>query len=138
MLRLIRDQVGIEPIFEDDFSNSKLIITPDIAKRRCTQGIVKQLGPEVKDIKIGDYCIFSPYSGTIVAIGDELILILEEEGVDARYECDVMLNLEEKFTTVSYTKVMKEIAHQLSSHLLKVKYPENRHKPDKPLKVNHR
>lgn len=76
-LKLHTTQVGIEPIFD----NPKIgtLWVPDQAKGRCTQGIVKCIGPEVKDVSVGDYVIFSGYNGDLVAWDNELYIIMIED-----------------------------------------------------------
>jgi co-chaperonin GroES (HSP10) len=41
------------------------IIIPEQAKERTDQGIIKYIGDDVRDLKVGDYVIFSGYSGTL-------------------------------------------------------------------------
>lgn len=123
MIQLIRNQIGIEPIFEGDFTQSKIIITPDIAKTRCKQGIVKQLGPKVEgDIKIGDYVLFGAYDGTIIADEDELIIIIPEDALDCKVMQNVKLDLYEFLVrgfdgelnpVVDFNELMKEVASQM-------------------------
>lgn len=126
MFKLVRNQVGIEPIFDPDKSSGGLYI-PDTAKTRCKQGIVKALGPDVKDIKIGDYCLFSGYDGTIVAFENdeglnELILIIPEDAVD----CRVVIDFDLDFTTlpwkvdnkVSFANLMSLVASQFQANTL--------------------
>lgn len=71
-------KVAIEPIYDPDKIGS--IWIPDQAKMRCDQGIVKYVGAKVKEVEIGDYVIFSGYSGTNVEIEGEgrLIIMLEK------------------------------------------------------------
>src|SRR4051812_6998418 len=78
MLKQLFDRVAIQPRFDPDTSAGGIII-PDIAKERCDQGIVKYIGPEVKDIKIGDYVLFGGYDGLTIQIEGEGTLILIHE-----------------------------------------------------------
>lgn len=81
MLTLVNDRIGVIPIFDPDVSPGGIII-PEQAKERCDQGIVKYVGPKVKDIKIGDYVIFSGYTGTAIALeGEGRIFIMRERFV---------------------------------------------------------
>lgn len=82
-IRLRKDQVGIEPIFDNDKSKGGLWI-PEQAKSRCSQGIVKYLGPLVKDIQVGDYVLFSGYNGDLIKLEDELMIVMPEDFIQAR------------------------------------------------------
>jgi co-chaperonin GroES (HSP10) len=42
------------------------IVVPENAKRRTDQGIVKYIGDDVRDIRVGDYVIFSGFSGQLM------------------------------------------------------------------------
>src|SRR5215203_7059395 len=79
MIQLYRNRVAITPIFDRDTSASGRIIIPEEARDRCDQGIVKYIGPEVRDLKIGDYVLFSGYSGDMVRLEDEGKLIIMPE-----------------------------------------------------------
>lgn len=78
MIKLLRDNVAVTPIFDPDKSPGGIWI-PDIAKERCDQGIVKYCGPEVKELKNGDYVIFSGYTGSLIKLEDEGLLIVMAE-----------------------------------------------------------
>ena len=76
MLKPVRDNVYIAPIYDATRTKSGLYI-PEQAQTRCDQGIVKYVGPDVKDdISIGDYVFFANYSGNIVRISGEGDLII--------------------------------------------------------------
>lgn len=68
----------IQAVFDPDRTPGGLWI-PDVAKERCDQGIVKYIGPAVKDLKIGDYVLFGGYDGTTIRLEDEGVLILMRE-----------------------------------------------------------
>ena len=86
MMKLVKDRVAVTPIFDADTSPGGIII-PDIAKERCDQGIVKYIGPEVKDIKIGMYVLFSGYTGTLVHIaGEGSVIVMPEEFIVAELD----------------------------------------------------
>lgn len=78
MIRLIKNQVAVTPIFDPDQSPGGIWI-PDMAKERCDQGIVKYIGPDVQDIGVGMYVLFSGYTGTLVHIAGEGPLIIMTE-----------------------------------------------------------
>jgi co-chaperonin GroES (HSP10) len=82
VIRLTEDKIACEPIFDSDISKSGLIHIPEVAQERCDQGIIKYVGPDVEDLQVGDYVLFSGYSGTLVELEDEgLLIILPEEFV---------------------------------------------------------
>jgi Co-chaperonin GroES (HSP10) len=78
MIKLLENKIAVTPIYDPDRIGS--IYIPDSAQERCDQGIVKYIGPDVKDIRIGDYVLFSGYTGTLVQIEDEgTVIIFPEE-----------------------------------------------------------
>jgi len=82
MIKLPRNNIAVVPIYDPDYSPSGRIIIPEQAKERCDQGIVKYLGPEVKDLKIGDYVLFSGYTGTLIRMeGEGSLIIMSEDFV---------------------------------------------------------
>lgn len=118
--RLKRDDVGFEPIFDEEKSPGGLWI-PDQAKGRCTQGIVKYKGPEVKDLNIGDYCIFSGYNGDIIAYGSELILVMPESMVAGVIEDDETIYIDGnglgEYINISRKELVQKIAQQSKRYL---------------------
>lgn len=82
MLTMPPNKVAIEPIFDPDMIGS--LYVPDQAKERCDQGIVKYIGGDCQYIKVGDHVLFSGYSGTLIKLEDEgLLIILPEEFIAA-------------------------------------------------------
>lgn len=89
MISLIKNRVAVTPIFDPthagaEYADPRLgapvdLWIPDDARERCDQGIVKYIGPDVKHLKIGDYVIFSGYTGTLVRVDDEQLIIFPEE-----------------------------------------------------------
>lgn len=77
MIELINRQVALRPI-RNPMKRGSLYI-PDMAVERVVQGIVKYIGPKVKDVKPGDYCLFPGYSGTLIDLQDEGSLIIMPE-----------------------------------------------------------
>lgn len=64
----------------DHWAENSLIIRPESTKERRDQGIVRAIGPEVRNVKVGDYVMFSPYSGVVVDVegeGDGLVMLRE-------------------------------------------------------------
>lgn len=109
MIQLQRDLVGIKPIRDPDKSQGTPDYTaeeiklmkelgtyeaainkkgslhiPDDAIERTDQGIVAYVGPKVRDIRKGDYVLFSGYSGTTVQFekdADGTLIIMREKFV---------------------------------------------------------
>lgn len=85
MLHLQGNKIACVPIFDPDKIGH--IYVPDMAKERADQGIVKYIGPKVEWIKPGDYILFSGYTGTLVKLEDEgLLILLPEDFVTARID----------------------------------------------------
>lgn len=78
MLSLKGSRVIVTPVY-DSRKTAGGIIIPDVAVERCDQGIVKYIGPKVKDLKIGDYVLFSGFDGTAIRLEGEGDLILMHE-----------------------------------------------------------
>lgn len=86
MIKLSSKQVAVEPIYGSDYFNplSKLIKIPGFAKDRCNQGIVKYIGSEVDpEITIGSHVIFSGYTGTLIAVDDEQLILMQYNFIKA-------------------------------------------------------
>lgn len=67
----------------DSWYGSSLIVRPESTKDRSDQGIVKAVGPGVREVQVGDYVTFSPYSGMVVNDADEgdKLIMLSEDGI---------------------------------------------------------
>ncbi len=94
----VRDLLYILPF--EEMSDIGLIIKPDQAKRKCTQGIVKYRGPwTTGDIKRGDHVIYGGNDGdTLVVEGEGLLDTLPEEAIMALWvdgEDNYLLALEQ-------------------------------------------
>ena len=44
-------------------------------------GIVEEIGPEVKNVKVGDRVLFGKYSGQTVKVDGEELLVMREEDI---------------------------------------------------------
>src|SRR3990167_3245371 len=77
MLTMIGSKIAVEPLIEPD--RIGMIWIPEQAKARANQGIVKYIGPDVKDVQVGDYILFGGYVGTTIHLEDEGLLIIVEE-----------------------------------------------------------
>lgn len=60
-------------------------------KERVDHGVVKRIGPEVDiDISIGEIAVFSGYTGTLVSIDDELIIIVPQDFISCTITPDAL------------------------------------------------
>jgi chaperonin GroES len=57
------------------------IYLPDNAKEKPTMAIVQAIGPDVKDIKVGDKIVYKEYSVTELKIDGTEYLIVKEDDV---------------------------------------------------------
>lgn len=57
------------------------IYIPEAAKEKPQKGVVKAVGSEVKEIKVGNAVLFDKYSGSKVNIDNIEYLIIKEEDV---------------------------------------------------------
>jgi co-chaperonin GroES (HSP10) len=78
------NRIAVEPLFDSDISPGGIVIV-DEAKSRCTQGIIKYIGPAcTSDYAVGDYVIFSGYSGDIIRFDEGLALVLPEDAIEGK------------------------------------------------------
>lgn len=85
MLKLVQDRIAVVPLENPEMTSSGRIIIPEMAKTRLNQGFIKYIGPDVQDHKVGDYVLYSGYSGSDVHIdGEGKLIILEESFLIAK------------------------------------------------------
>lgn len=89
MIKIPRGKVACVPLFDPSMTRSGLLHIPDMAKQRCDQGLVKYVGIPEKDskldVKIGDHILFSGYTGTLVDLeGEGLLIILPVNFITAK------------------------------------------------------
>lgn len=113
------DKVGIEPIFDPDKSKGGIII-PDIAKGRSAQGIVKAIGHEVENVKIGDYVLFSGYDGDLYQVDDQLMIVMPESQVQAHLIPSQLITVE----GIEYT--LEALTSLIASQLTPVAFVHNK------------
>lgn len=82
MIKVTGNKIAVVPLENPDMIGH--IIVPDIAKERLNQGLVKYMGPKCKDTYIGQYVLFSAYTGTLTYVeGEGKLIILPEDWVIA-------------------------------------------------------
>ena len=121
MIHLVRNQVGVTPIYDKKVYGS--IIIPETSGDRCDQGIVKYLGRDCSsDISIGDYILFSGYTGTHLMVDSEEVIILTEDFITAKilgYEDTkiegIFLRDDDVYYTPTYEALMTLIASQMEN-----------------------
>ncbi len=57
------------------------IYVPDTAKEKPQKGLVEAVGPEVKEVKVGNTVLFDKYSGTRINLDNTEYLIIKEEDI---------------------------------------------------------
>jgi chaperonin GroES len=87
-IRPLHDRVIVKRVEEERKTASGIVI-PDSATEKPDQGEVKAVGPGKKDengkviamdLKVGDRVLFGKYSGQVVKVdGDELLVMREED-----------------------------------------------------------
>ena len=88
MLQLSKKNVAAVPLY-DSLQTSGGLWIPESARERCDQGIVKYIGADVKEISEGDHILFSGYSGTLLELeGEGILIILPERFVVAKIAYD--------------------------------------------------
>lgn len=85
MLLPLKDNILVAALDDPDTWYGSAIIRPESTKDRSDQGIVKAVGPETKDVQVGDYVLFNAYSGMVVNDADEgsKLIMLTERAVIA-------------------------------------------------------
>lgn len=85
MMIPLHDNILVMGQDDPDTWHGTMLIRPESTKERCDQGWVKAIGPHVKSVQVGDYVMFSPYSGTVSNVTDEgsKIICIAERGVIA-------------------------------------------------------
>ena len=139
MIHPVKDMVWITPIFDPDKIGS--IWVPDMAKERVDQGLVKHIGPDVQDLKIGDYVLFPNYSGTLVRIDGEVLIGMRERFVSAILDIantgfDIpglyFLSKDGTHFPATYDQVFQLISSAITSNNLTIparKSVDNKYKP---------
>lgn len=86
MIRLPRGRVAVVSIPDPDISKGGLII-PNEARERDDQGIIKYLGEDCEDFEVGEYVLFSGYTGTTLILEDEgPMIIMHKDFILAKIE----------------------------------------------------
>lgn len=113
MIGLTKHNIAVDPIFDRDVTDAHNALTkeereylesqgidyannaptfkiPESAIKKCDQGIVKYVGSEVSekfDIHIGDWVLFSGYTGTTLRLeGEGLLIVMAATHVIAKVE----------------------------------------------------
>lgn len=67
-------------------SESEAVITPDAYQKAPLQGVVLAVGPEVRDVIVGNRVLFPRHAGTEVQLDGVKVLIMPEDDVQAVLE----------------------------------------------------
>lgn len=83
MLEIKPNNVAIIPLYDPDVTKGGLVI-PASAQTRSDQGIVKYVGRDCKWLRVGDWVLFSGWSGNVVEIdGEGRLIFMHEKQVEA-------------------------------------------------------
>lgn len=118
MIKPVRDLVYARPIFDSQRTKSGLYI-PDEAVERCDQGIVMYLGPACRNLSIGDYVLFPNYTGTLMYVENERMIIMREKYIEACVDMEHMnMNINSLYFKASdgtyFNATYEEIFNQLA------------------------
>ena len=89
MLRPLGDRIVVKPGKEEEVTRGGIVL-PDTARKRPREGEVLAVGPgkllengerAPVEVSVGDTVIYSEYGGTIIEIGDDEYVILDEGSV---------------------------------------------------------
>ncbi len=83
--RPLADRVYAKVVSGEEKTESGLFI-PDTAKEKPQKAVVKAIGKEVEDIKIGDTILFAKYSGNEIKIDDDDFIILKIDDILGVFE----------------------------------------------------
>lgn len=95
MLKMPNRNVAVTPLFDTLMVGSLHI--PESSRERCDQGLVKYIGDKCTYVKPGDHVVFSGYTGTLLSLeGEGLLIVLPEQFVVAviEYESAEVANIE--------------------------------------------
>ncbi len=86
-IKPIGKRVLIKPVKEEEKTKGGIFI-PETAKEKKKQGIVMELGDELKEIPIkkGDIILYTGYSSEEMEIDGEKYLILDSKDIIAKIE----------------------------------------------------
>jgi chaperonin GroES len=89
MLRPLGDRIVVKPGEEEEVTKGGIVL-PDTAKKRPREGEVLAVGPgkllengqrAPMEVSVGDVVIYSEYGGTMIEMGDDDYVILDEASV---------------------------------------------------------
>lgn len=86
MLRMLDRRIAVTPLNNPDISQGGIII-PDEAKERSNQGYIKYLGSNCDEFEVGDYVMFSGYTGTNIQVdGEAHVIVMHKDYILCKLE----------------------------------------------------
>ncbi len=82
-VRPLADNVLLCRVDEETVSSGGIHIPNAATQQKPDQGVVLEIGEDVKNVKTGELVIFELNSGSEVKVGDNTLLILKEENIIA-------------------------------------------------------
>jgi chaperonin GroES len=78
----LRDYVLAQPA-EAQTKTKSGIILPDSAAEKSEEAVVKAIGKDVKEVKVGDHITYKSYSTTEKKVGNDKYILVKEEDIVA-------------------------------------------------------
>jgi chaperonin GroES len=80
MLKPLADRVVVERM-EQEARTASGIVLPETSKEKPEEGVIIEIGKDVKEVKKGDQIVFGKYSPTEVKVDGRDYLIIKEEDI---------------------------------------------------------
>lgn len=77
------DYILVEPAEQEDVTASGIVL-PDNAKEKPQSAVVKAVGEDVKQVKVGDIVIHKKWGGNDVKVDGKDMMLIKEEDIMAK------------------------------------------------------
>ena len=84
-MKLLRDNILVRPDTVSKVSAGGIIL-PLVQDESTIAGLVEEIGPDVKDIQLGDHVFFYKYAGTSIQLGRSNYILIRSPDVLAILE----------------------------------------------------
>ncbi len=87
MLKPLGSRVLVEPIVEKEKKYGTLVVA-NMSEEKPTLGTAKAIGPFVANVKAGNVVVYGRYAGTVITIGWDDYLLIDESDILGIWEDD--------------------------------------------------